>query len=336
MTASLLVRHLHEGGWDSHVIELRLTANALLLNGSQQFTNASGIVGGYCIFPAEIPLESIVNVQAVPGNRFVDAVKLFSIGSHVESTLFHLEYRDDRGRAHTIDFIPADAQQVYNEWSGGDQDAVKQFAADVKSAINLRLGQLHPTAPTSNAPPEASPTDPVTGEAIAPPDSKNVPPANGVEPNTELPPPTPRFFRAQMCWPSTCRRVTVWPISPADAGRLRVIDDATGNLLVDMPRVDISKVQVKRKTIVLRPPPPPGQMIITWQMPTLGPAQAPKVYELCFHTQPQGGKGVTQCFISDLAACGLNRACQEGSDSGRHVLDMEKQIGSAMQGAEKP
>ena len=77
VTASLLVRHLHEGGWDSHVIELRLTANALLLNGSQQFTNASGIVGGYCIFPAEIPLESIVNVQAVPGNRFVDAVKLF-------------------------------------------------------------------------------------------------------------------------------------------------------------------------------------------------------------------------------------------------------------------
>ena len=114
-----------------------------------------------------------------------------------------------------------------------------------------------PTAPTSNAPPEASPTDPVTGEAIAPPDSKNVPPANGVEPNTELPPPTPRFFRAQMCWPSTCRRVTVWPISPADAGRLRVIDNATGNLLVDMPRGDISKVQVKRKTIVLRPPPPP-------------------------------------------------------------------------------
>jgi hypothetical protein len=141
----LTVRHLHEGGWDSHVIKLELTADSVLLTGPQQYS-VSGNVMGNCVFPSEIPLERIVKVEAKP-EGLASELKLFSATSNSFKILkLHLEYRDIRGGIHRYDFIPGDAQQSGNVWSGGNQEAMRNFAVAVKDAANLRAQQLKTAA----------------------------------------------------------------------------------------------------------------------------------------------------------------------------------------------
>jgi len=326
VTTSLTVRHLHDGGWNSHVVELELTSDALLLSGPQQYATTSG-VSSYCIFPARIPLERIDAVEARP-DRLANGLKIFSNTSNSHTMLLHLEYRDDKGRKHGFDFIPADAQQSNNEWSGGDGGAVREFTATAKYTATLRVQQLSSALdPKSDI--EATPTrNPITGEEIKPPDVKeNVESAAGVGgPDKGLE--APVFYKAQMCWPTTCRMVTVWPVSPADPARLRVADDATKNLLVDIPREDISKINVRQQVVELKTP-TPGQVTLTIPMPLI-PPQAPKVYQMCLRVPSKGRKQINQCFISDLASCHLDVPCEEGSDGGRHVLELESRINRAI------
>ena len=117
---SLTVRHLHDGGWGSHVIELGLTPEALLLSGTQRYSSTSG--DSYCNFPTEIRLERIVTVEA-KNDRLANSLKIFSATSNSHTIVLHLKYRDDHGGTHSYDLIPSDAQQQNNEWAGGNQDA---------------------------------------------------------------------------------------------------------------------------------------------------------------------------------------------------------------------
>jgi hypothetical protein len=325
VSASLKVRHLHDGGWNSHVIELLLTGDAIDLSGSQHYAANSG-VASYCIFPARIPLERIDTVEA-KSDRFVNGLKIFSNTSNSHTILLHLDYRDDKGRKHGFDFISADARQWNNEWLGGDENAVRGFAAKVKSVATQRVRQ-------SKSPPgnitEGNSIDarsPMAAQGIKRPDTnKAVQSGSGVV-GLERSVETPVSYKAQMCWPTTCREVTVWPISPSDPTRLRVADDATGNLLVDIPRKEISKMTVRQQVIELRTP-TPNQITLTLSAP-FAHSQGPKVYQMCFRVPSQKGKQIFQCFISDLASCRLDAPCQEGQDGGRHILDLETRIKSA-------
>jgi hypothetical protein len=100
---------------------------------------------------------------------------------------------------------------------------------------------------------ESAPTrNPITGEEIRPPDvradAESGTGTDGSGKSAEV----PAFSKAQMCGPTTCRMVTIWPVSPTDPARLRVSDDATKNLVVDIPRNDISKIQVRQQVIELK------------------------------------------------------------------------------------
>ena len=277
-------------------------------------------LGGILRLPAQIPLDRIDTIEAKPSG-FVSKMKLFSNTSNSRTMLLHLEYRDDRGRPHGYDFIPADAQQSNNDWAGGDSEAMRNFATIVKYASTLRAQQLN-APPDSNTATEATPAkNPITGEEIKPPAI-----AGGAT-STESVPGAPAFYKAQVCWQTACNAVTVWPVSPADPSRLRVVDDATQNLLVDIPRMEISKVTVRQKAVELRTP-TPNQLTVTIPMP-FSPPQAPKVYQLCLRVPYRNGKQISQCFISDLAACRLDVPCQEGSDGGRDVLELESSIKGA-------
>ena len=318
--------HLHEGGWDSHVIELELTSDALLLSGPQQYSTTSG-VPSYCIFPGRIALERIDAFEAKQSG-FGHRMRIFSNTSNSYTMLLHLTYRDDKGRKHEFDFIPADAKQWNNEWSGGDGDAVRDFAATVKYTATLRAQELSST-PDAKPSIEAIPTrNPITGEEIKPPDVKE-----GVESGTRADGSDkggdrPAFYKAQMCGPTSCRMVTVWPVSPADPARLQVEEDATKNVIVDIPRKDISKINVRQQVVELKTP-TPGQVTLTIPLPLISP-KAPKVYQICLRVPEKGTKQINQCFISDLASCRLDVPCQEGSDGGRHVLELESRINSVI------
>jgi len=324
VASSLLVRHLHGGGWDSHPIELELTANALLLTGPQQYS-VSGTVLGYCVFPAEIPLENLVKVEAKP-EGFASGLKLFSATSNSFKLLkLHLEYRDIRGGMHRVDFIPGDAQQSNNEWSGGSEEAVKDFAMAVKYAADLRVQQLKvaaaPRTPIRTAP---ALVDPDTGENLETPEStsemENAAPDAMATDGAPQSLAAPIIFNAQMPWGDLVHQVDVWPISPVDHSRLRVEDKETRNLLIDIPLENIIRVDVRQRRVNLILP-TPGVITLS-----LDPRYGPKVYELCLHMNTEG----TKCLISDQAQCVRGGHCQEGGDGGRNLLSLEKEINNAI------
>jgi hypothetical protein len=328
VTSSLTVRHLHQGGWSSHVLKLELTAESLLLTGPQQYP-VSGNVMGYCVFPAEIPLERIVKVEAKP-EGLASGLKLFSATSNSFKILkLHLDYLDDRGRMHSFDFIPGDAQQSNNEWLGGNQEAVKDFAVTVKYAADLRVQELKaasaPSAPIITAP---DLVDPDTGEKLDTPDSvsemTNIAANTSAAGSVPLTPAAPVSYKAQMPWSDLVHQVDVWPISPVDHARLRVEDKETGNPLIDVPLERIVRVDVRQRRVNLIAP-TPGVITLS-----LDPGYGPKVYELCLHMITVGTKQVTNCFVSDLAQCVRGAQCQEGSDGGRNILSLEDEINKAI------
>ena len=319
MKSSLTVYHLHESGWDSHILQLQLTDSALLLSGSRQYHTLSGIPA-YCIYPSEIRLEQIVKVE-VRANTLMNGLKLFSTASHVHTVLLHLEYREARGGTHSYDFIPSDAQQWNNEWTGGDAAAIKDFAATIKHAIELWSKQEDAAGKIAAS---AHPLGdhPSTDKETA------TPTRMGITPLVSSRSTVSEFFRAQMCSPTACRSVTVWPISPVDSRRLLVVDDATSNILVDVPRESISSLKVRQHAVEPRTP-TPGQIGLTLPMP-FTPPRSPRVYQMCLEARLSGEKRVKQCLISDLASCHLDVPCEEGSDGGRHLLELERQIMATM------
>lgn len=327
VTSSLTVRHLHEGGWGSHVMKLELTTDALLLSGTQKYSSASGS-SGYCIFPAEIRLERILAVEA-KNDPLVNGLKIFSATSHSSTILLHLEYRDDHGGTHSYNLIPSDAEQWNNEWSGGDADAVREFAESLKYAAALRAQQLRSAAgPRSDN--RASPVrDPITGDEIEPPDARSAVLPDASAGDSEGAPKGAAIYKAQLCLANTCRVVTVWPVSPVDPTRLRVVDDLTSNLLIDVPHKDISAVKTRQHTVELSNP-PPGQIVALSVPFPFGSAGAPRVYQVCLRIRFKNDKQINQCFISDLASCHVGVPCQEGMDGGRHMLELERQIKNAL------
>jgi len=320
--SSLTVRHLHEGGWSSHVIELSLTSDALLLSGRQVYSNASGNSSGYCTFPSEIRLDRIIAVEAKSGG-LVNSLKIFSASSKSHTLALRLEYHDDSGGKHSYDLIPSDARQQNNEWFGGNEEAMRGFAEGLKYAVALREQQLL-SAGTRGSNRKASPVrDPITGNEIEPP---TLPDA--VDAHSDAPPDGSSFYKAQMCLSDICHPVTVWPVSPVDPARLRVVDDVTNAFLIDVTRKDIAAVNI-RQQVVERRNPTPGQITVRVPLPLISPG-APKVYRMCLQIRVEGRKQANQCFISDLASCRLDAPCEEGMDGGRHMVELERQLKSAL------
>jgi hypothetical protein len=320
----LTVRHLHGGGWASHSLELELTPKALLLTGTQEFPVGEGAMG-YCVFPAQIPLERIIKVEA-KREGLASGLKLFSATSNSYNIVkLHLEYHDERGGTHSLDFIPGDAQQSNNAWSGGNSEAVRSFAEAAKYAADLRTQQIK-AASAPPVPEQVAPVlvDPDTGKKVEMPDSANDA-ENAVTADGNLQTSAvPVLYKAQMPWADTIHRVNVWPISPVDHSRLRVQDADTGNLLIDIPLERINRVKVRQHVVELTIP-TPGVITIP-----LGPGYGPKVYELCLRMYTVGTKEVTNCVISDQAQCARGAQCQEGLDGGRNILSLEEGVNKAI------
>ena len=324
----LAVRHIHDSGWNSHQLVLELNSEALLISGPQQLRGFQGIAE-YCIFPAEIPLESIVSVEA-KSTRF----KPFS---SIYAMRLHLEYKDEHGKAHGYDFIPINAVQTDNEWSGGDADSILDFAAELKIAIELRSQQLKPASavgPQRLAKPQT--LDPDSGLPLPNGNSAAIVAQGGAEAGVEdspAPNKTPQraaqpvVYVAQMPWRSEVRRVNIWPVSPRDHTRFLVEDSGTKNILINVYLEDLSSVGVKQRVVKIADPSPD----LVFSLP-LGPAQGPRVYELCLSMHLRGSKKITNCFISEMARCMKGTQCEEGEDGGRSILAIEKEISKAIEG----
>jgi hypothetical protein len=319
----LTVRHLHGGGWQSHSLELELTPKALLLTGTQEFPVGEGVMG-YCVFPAQIPLERIIKVEA-KREGLTSGLKLFSATSNSYNIVkLHLEYRDEHGGTHSLDFIPGDAQQSNNAWSGGNSEAVRSFAEAVKYASDLRTQQIK--AASAPPVPVQAPLvvmDPDTGKKVEMPDSASdaentVPEANSRASAVSA------FYKAQLLWSNGVYLVNVWPISPVDHSRLRVEVVDTGNVVIDVPLERFNQVKVRQHVVELTIP-TPGVITLP-----LGPGYGPKVYELCLSMYTVGTKQQTNCFISDQAQCARGAQCQEGPDGGRNILSLEEEVNKAI------
>jgi hypothetical protein len=297
-----------------------LTPEALLLSGTQRYSSTSG--DSYCNFPTEIRLERIVTVEA-KNDRLANSLKIFSATSNSHTIVLHLKCRDDHGGTHSYDLIPSDAQQQNNEWAGGNQDAMRDFAEALKYAVALREHQLI-SAEGRKSGNRASPVrDPSTGIEIEPP---VLPDAAAGDPAGA--PKSAGLYKAQMCLSDICHMVTLWPVSPVDPARLRVDDDVLSALLIDVPHKDIAAVKIRQQVVELRNP-TPGQIAVRVPLPLISPG-TPRVYRMCLQIRFKGGKQSNHCFISDLASCRLDVPCEEGMDGGSHILELERQVKSAL------
>ena len=106
----IVVRHLHDNGWTSHPVELLLTSDRLLIHANQEYRDNNGYTR-YCTFPAEIPLEHIVSIEAKLGTTaFWGIYKI---------TKLDLQYIDEKGKQHEYDFLSQSAIQTNAQWSEG-------------------------------------------------------------------------------------------------------------------------------------------------------------------------------------------------------------------------
>jgi hypothetical protein len=302
---SIVVRHVHDSGMTSHPIGLELTPGELRLSGSQVFQGA----GGYpatCKFPAEIPLEDIISAEykfqrGITLKMFTTLDNSFNIG------MLKLEYRDGRGKQHEITFIPGDARQSNNSWSGGNGDALEAFAGAIQSAMNARMAALKQAASPAgksedaSAPSEAGSASPQPGELV----------------DTSGP------FHVQMPWPEYTRQVDVYPSMPGDPPRVLVRDTANGTPLLDVSVDDISDLDVKKREVKIMAPGRTHTGVIN-----IGPS--PKVYELCWKLTVNGAAS-QNCFIPSSANCPLGYACTGGSDSELSVFRLEKAMRAVME-----
>jgi hypothetical protein len=131
----IVVRHLHDSGWTSHPVELLLTSDKLFIHANQEYRDNNGYTR-YCTFPAEIPLEHIVIIEAKLGTTaFWGIYKI---------TKLNLQYIDEKGKQHEYDFLSQNAIQTNGQWSEGVGRSadLRQFAQSVQKAISARTEEL--------------------------------------------------------------------------------------------------------------------------------------------------------------------------------------------------
>lgn len=141
-TDRIIVRHLHDNGWTSHPVELILTADKLLIHTNQEFRDNNGLTR-YCTFPAEIPLEQIVSIEAKLGTTAFWGI--------YKVTKLHLQYKDENGKEHGFDFLSQNAIQTNGQWSEGvgKSEDLRQFANSIQNAMSARAEELRNPRPVT-------------------------------------------------------------------------------------------------------------------------------------------------------------------------------------------
>lgn len=176
---SIVVRHLHDSGWTSHPVELLLTSDRLLIHANQEYRDNNGYTR-YCTFPAEIPLEQIVVIEAKLGTTaFWGIYKL---------TKLHLEYKDENGKQHEYDFLSQSAIQTGGLWSEGvgKSEELRQFANSVQNAMSARAEELrHPRSVMIISQPQKTKFNVLTiGKSGLSPATVSIPPESAPTPST--------------------------------------------------------------------------------------------------------------------------------------------------------
>ena len=129
------VRSIHDSGWTSQPVGLTLTPEKLLIHASQEYRDNNGYIR-YFTFPAEIPLEQIVDIEAKRGTASLLGIQRL--------TKLHLEFKGEKGKQRSYDFFSQNAIQNYGEWSdgAGRGDDLRQFADSVRNEIRARAENL--------------------------------------------------------------------------------------------------------------------------------------------------------------------------------------------------
>ncbi len=315
----ITVRHIHDSGWSSHALQLVLTQDSLLIRGNSEFRDNMGRTR-YCTFPADILLEQIIKVEAKRGSAtFLGIERL---------TKLHLEFKDEKGKHHTFDFVSQSARQSNNEWYEGPEGGkdLLNFAQAAQNAVDARLQEVrHPLPPdTSTEPiPSASGNDdgsdpiPAGGtmpsERVSPSESGSAPVA---APN--------RQYDVQVV--GTTRLYPVVVSSPAafDPNVLLITwKESHGNNVITFG--DILGINIKQRPLNFNSS-APGTI---FELHVGGPL-GPKLYVLSLEVRSRGDKKFTYRIVSDEAVCNGAAPCKDGADNGQHVLDLARTIKEAV------
>lgn len=304
----ITVWHIHDSGWSSHSLQLTITNSSLSMRGNPEFRNNTGYLT-YCIFPADILLEQIVRIEAKRGSA--------SLLGTVRLTKLHVEFKDDKGKLRSYDFISQDATQSNNDWYEGSEGGndLRRFAQTAQSVVEARLDELkHPvlveTASTTPSSAAANDDDRValsSGTAVP---SGSAPVYASVS----------RQFDAQLVGKGRLFPVVVSTPAASGSGMLMINwKEGGGNNSFSLD--DIHAADVKRRPLNFPPPPPPG----TIEIP-LGRDPGPRIYVLDLVVRSANGKLFTYHLLSDDVFCNGTAACKDGAGNGQRVLDIARTI----------
>jgi hypothetical protein len=313
----IAVRHIHDSGWSSHPLQLVVTPDSLLIRGDSEFRDNMGGTR-YCTFPADILLEQVVKVEAKRGSAsFLGIVRL---------TKLHLEFKDEKGKHHTYDFVSQDASQSNNEWYEGPERGkdLLRFAQVAQNAVGSRLEAVqHPLPANRSAesiPSASDGSDPIpVGEAtpsgqFEPAGSSSAPADVAKNGQYDL-----QVVGTTMLYP-----VVVSSPSAIDPNMLLITwKESHGNNIVALG--DILAVKTEQRSLSFNPSAP--GTIFEFHM---GGPMGPKLYVLSLEVRGGGGKKFTYRIVSDEAVCNGTAPCKDGADNGQHVLDLARTIKAAI------
>jgi hypothetical protein len=276
----------------------------------------------YCTFPADILLEQIIKVEAKRGSAtFLGMERL---------TKLRLEFKDEKGKRHTYDFVSQDARQSNNEWHEGPEkgEDLHGFAQAAQNAVDARLEKVRqpipPDTSTETMPYVLANNDggdpiPVTRQN-EPIESGNAPADAGKNRRYD----DAGQYDAQVV--GTTRLYPVVLSSPA-AFKPNVLfitwKESHGNN--EVPLGDILAVSIKQRPLSFNSN-APGTLL---ELHAGGPI-GPKLYVLSLEVRSGSGKKFTYHIVSDEAACNGATPCKDGADNGQHVLDLARTIKEAV------
>jgi hypothetical protein len=276
------VRSIHDSGWTSQPVGLALTPEKLLIRASQEYRDNNGYIR-YFTFPAEIPLEQIVDIEGKRGTASLLGIQRL--------TKLHLEFKDEKGKQRTYDFLSQNAIQNYGEWSegAGRGDDLRQFAQSVRNAISARAEDLKrsPSTLTHPEPKKAQFAVVTIGKS-------------GLSPAT----------------------VSISPESAPNS--LRIAWQGSDNK-DDVSLDEILTIETTQRRLSLKSDDPNVIFEIN-----IGIPYGPKLYVLELAIKQGTGKPFIYRIASDEAVCNGADPCQDGQDAGEHLLELAQAIKDAI------